>query len=131
MHALRPEERAYVNRLRDLQQSEWIKASLEFDSIAADIEHIDEEGNIFYEFMPAKEETYQQRNIFELEYNIHNPVEDSFLEDRLFTADEWDEFSGNPNISERVDPHLEDPSQPNAELVSELDEEERIIHIEV
>jgi hypothetical protein len=40
-------EKAFVNRLRDFDHSEWIKASLEFDSIEMVLDHIDEEGNMF------------------------------------------------------------------------------------
>ena len=68
-----------------------------------------------------------------MEYNINNPnpVDDSFLQDQLFTADEWDEYSEDPNISQRVDPIIEDPSQPNADLISDMDEEDMTVHIEV
>jgi hypothetical protein len=53
------------------------------------------------------------------------------LQDQLFTVDEWDEYSEDPNISQRVDPFIEDPSQPNADLISDMDEEDRTVHIEV
>jgi len=47
VHPLMDKEKAFVNRLRDFDHSEWIKASLEFDSIEMVLDHIDEEGNMF------------------------------------------------------------------------------------
>jgi len=65
-----------------------------------------------------------------LEYNINNPnpVDDSFLQDQLFAADEYSE---DPIISQHVDPIIEDLAQSNADLISNKEEEVMTVHIEV